>query len=170
LSFLCSSLVDFLIILTKIAYLSACGAIDRGMMSQMCNTFATRFGPSPFSEMVSELQRKHHAELELMYLDAGRHYKLHGEAQVPPFPAFDDPLRYAGAPPSVQYLKGLFVDWLTAHRLFIERAQACLSALVMKVDHTFHVCACGACFILKSHFVVYTVPQVHESLGWTMYS
>jgi len=46
---------------------------------------------------------------------------------------------YAGAPPSVRYLKAMFVDWLTAHRPFIERAQACLPVDVMKVDHTFDV-------------------------------
>ncbi|KAJ3710654.1 hypothetical protein C8R42DRAFT_729099 [Lentinula raphanica] len=119
------------------AYISASGAIDRRIMSLMCNTFATRFGPSPFAEMMSELQHKHHAELELMYLDAARSYGYHGPAQVPEFSPFTDPLRYAGAPPSVQYLKAMFVDWVTAHRTFLERAQACLPADVMKVDHTF---------------------------------
>jgi hypothetical protein len=34
----------------------------------------------------------------------------------------------------------MFVDWLTAHQIFIERAQASLPANVMKVDHTFDVC------------------------------
>ncbi|KAJ3836764.1 hypothetical protein F5878DRAFT_247355 [Lentinula raphanica] len=106
-------------------------------MSLMCNTFATRFGPSPFAELMSELQYKHHAELELMYLDAARSYSLYGPAQVPAFSSFADPLRYAGAPPSVHYLKAMFVDWVTAHRTFLERAQACLPADVMKVDHTF---------------------------------
>ncbi|KAJ3818006.1 hypothetical protein F5880DRAFT_1687260 [Lentinula raphanica] len=106
-------------------------------MSLMCNTFATRFGPSPFAELMSELQYKHHAELELMYLDAARSYGLYGPAQVPAFSSFADPLRYAGAPPSVHYLKAMFVDWVTAHRTFLERAQACLPADVMKVDHTF---------------------------------
>jgi len=121
------------------AYITACGAVDKEVMSQMCNTFATRFGPSPFAEMVAELQRKHHAELELMYLDAARHYNLHGEAQIQPFSSFNDKLRYAGAPPSVQYLKAMFTDWATAYRVFMERAQACLPANVMKVDHTFAV-------------------------------
>jgi hypothetical protein len=108
-------------------------------MSQMRNTFATRFGPSPFAEMIAELQRKHHAELELMYYDAARCFGLYGNDQVPAFSGFDDPMGYAGAPPSVRYLKAMFVDWLTAHRTFIERAQACLPADVMKVDHTFDV-------------------------------
>jgi len=43
----------------------------------MQNTFATHFGPSPFAEMMAELQQQHHAELELMYLDAARHYGLY---------------------------------------------------------------------------------------------
>lgn len=105
----------------------------------MCNTFATRFGPSPFAEMVSELQRKHHAELELMYLDAARHYNHYGSDEIPSFSSFSDALRYAGSPPSVNYLKSMFVDWASAYRIFMERAQACLPANVMKVDHTFDV-------------------------------
>jgi hypothetical protein len=122
------------------AYISACGAIDKGVMSQMCNTFATWFRPSPFSEMMAELQCKHHAELELMYLDAAHHYGLHGALQVPSFSTFSDKLRYAASPPSVQYLKAMFTDWVSAHRVFIEHAQACLPANIMKVDHTFDVC------------------------------
>lgn len=108
-------------------------------MAQMCNTFATRFGPSPFAEMISELQRKHHALLELMYMDAALHDGRYGPQEIPKFSSFDDPMGYAGAPPSVHYLKAMFVDWVTAHRVFIERAQACLPADVMKVDHTFDV-------------------------------
>jgi hypothetical protein len=33
----------------------------------------------------------------------------------------------------------MFVDWVSAYRVFIECAQACLPADVMKVDHTFDV-------------------------------
>jgi hypothetical protein len=104
----------------------------------MCNTFATRFGPAPFSDMVSELQRKHHAELELMYLDACRSLGLYGE-QIPAFSSFDDSFGYAGSSPSIHYLKAMFVDWLLAHRVFIERVQASHAAEVLKVDHTFDV-------------------------------
>jgi hypothetical protein len=86
-----------------------------------------------------ELQRQHHAELELMYLDAARHYGLYGSEQISQFSPFHDRKHYAGAPPSVQYLKAMFVDYITAHRVFIDRAQACLPADVMKVDHTFDV-------------------------------
>jgi len=109
------------------------------MMSQMCNGFATRFGPAPFAEMASELQHYHHAELELMYYDAARSLGLHGPGLISLFSSFGDPLRYAGSSPSVHYLKAMFVDWLIAHRIFIERAQASLPANVMKVDHTFDV-------------------------------
>lgn len=102
------------------AYISACGAIDKSVMLQMCTSFATCFGPSPFSEMMSELQHKHHAELELMYLDAAHYYNLYGPEQVPAFSSFNDPLCYAGSAPSVHYLKAMFVDWLAAHHVFIE--------------------------------------------------
>jgi len=111
----------------NLAYISPHGAIDRGVMSQMRNTFSTRFGPSPFAEMIAELQRQHHAELELMYLDAARHYGLYGSEQISQFSPFHDRKHYVGAPPSVQYLKAMFVDYITAHRV------------VMKVDHTFDV-------------------------------
>ena len=122
------------------AYISTCGAIDKGVMSQMCNTFATQFGPSPFSEVMAELQCKHHVELELMYLNAACHYGLHGALQVPSFSMFSDKLRYTASPLSVQYLKAIFMDWVSAHQVFIECAQACLLANVMKVDHTLDVC------------------------------
>lgn len=75
-----------------------------------------------------------------MYFNAARHFGLSGDAQIPLFSPFNDPMRYAGSPPSVNYLKAMFVDWMTAYRPFIERIQACLPADVMKVDHTFHVC------------------------------
>ena len=82
---------------------------------------------------MSGLQHQHHAELELMYLEYTCHHGLHGK-QVKEFSSFGDPLQYAGSPPSVQCLKAMFVDWVSAYRVFIERAQACLPADVMKVD------------------------------------
>jgi hypothetical protein len=68
------------------------------------------FGPS-------ELQHRHHAELELMYLAAAERFGLEG-LQVP---AFNDPLLYAGAPPSVQYCKSMFTDWFASVRIYLER-------------------------------------------------
>ncbi|KAF7290788.1 hypothetical protein MIND_01319700 [Mycena indigotica] len=56
------------------AYITARGAISKTMMWQMRNTFATRFGPAPFSDLVSEIQTRYHAECELMYLDAAKFY------------------------------------------------------------------------------------------------
>lgn len=106
------------------------------MMQQMCNTFATRFGPAPFSELVSEIQHRLHADGELMYLAAADFYGQHG---VKPFSAFSDPNGYAGTPPSVKYLKALFTDNLTAHRIFIERDISTLPLGVAKTDHTFDV-------------------------------
>jgi hypothetical protein len=72
---------------SRTAYISASGAIDKTMMSQMCNAFATRFGPASFAEITSELQHNHHAELELMYYDAARSLGLHGSL-IPPFSSF----------------------------------------------------------------------------------
>ncbi|KAJ7772000.1 hypothetical protein DFH07DRAFT_937710 [Mycena maculata] len=116
------------------AYISARGAISKLMMWQMCNTFATRFGPSPFSEMVSEIQHRHHADGELIYLAAVNFYGQRGCEQ---FSKFDDPQGYAGSPPSVPYLKALFTDFIAAHRIYIERDLGSLPLTVAKADHTF---------------------------------
>ncbi|KAJ7738873.1 hypothetical protein DFH07DRAFT_778935 [Mycena maculata] len=60
------------------SYISARGAISRLMMQQMANTFASRFGPAPFSELISEIQHRHHADSELMYLGAADFYRRLG--------------------------------------------------------------------------------------------
>lgn len=118
------------------AYISARGAISKTMMWQMCNTFATRFGPAPFSEMVSEIQHRHHADGELMYLAAVNFY---GQRGCKPYSKFDDRQEYAGTPPSVGYLKALFTDFVSAIRIFFERDIATLPLIIAKVDHTFDV-------------------------------
>ncbi|KAJ7872089.1 hypothetical protein B0H13DRAFT_2280300 [Mycena leptocephala] len=118
------------------AYISARGAVSKLMMSQMSNTFAARFGAAPFSELVSEIQHRFHADKELMYLAAADFY---GRSNVIPFSAFNDPQGYAGALPSVSYLKGLFTDTVTAYRIYIERYIASLPLTVASGDHTFQV-------------------------------
>lgn len=122
--------------LVPTAYISARGAISKQMMWQMSNTFATRFGPAPFSELVSEIQHRNHAERELMYLSAADFY---GQSGVQPFSAFDDPKGYAGSPPSVPYLKALFTDYTIAHRIYVEREISTLPLTIAKADHTFDV-------------------------------
>jgi hypothetical protein len=106
------------------------------MMWQMCNTFASRFGPAPFSEMVSEIQQRHHADGELMYLGAVNFYAQRG---CKSYSKFDDPQEYAGIPPSIPYLKALFTDFISAIRIYIERDIATLPLTVAKADHTFDV-------------------------------
>ncbi|KAJ7217246.1 hypothetical protein GGX14DRAFT_391054 [Mycena pura] len=117
------------------AFLSTCGALDKLVVSMMSCTFATRFGPAPCSELFTELQYKHHDQVELIYLDGARHY----QKNVTPFSAFADCLGWAGAPPSVQYLKAMFVDWASANRVYWERGIASLPGTVIKADHTFDV-------------------------------
>ncbi|KAJ6603953.1 hypothetical protein B0H10DRAFT_2229471 [Mycena sp. CBHHK59/15] len=102
----------------------------------MSNTFAARFGPAPFSELVSEIQHRYHADGELMYLSAADFY---GRTNVQSFSAFDDPQGYAGSPPSVPYLKALFTDNVSAYRIFIERFIASLPLTVAAGDHTFQL-------------------------------
>ncbi|KAJ6490305.1 hypothetical protein C8R47DRAFT_1273319 [Mycena vitilis] len=100
----------------------------------MLNTFASRLGPAPFSELVSEVQHRCHAEGELMYLGAAKFYQRTGGQQ---FSAFSDPKGYAGSPPSVPYLKALFTDYMSAYRVYIERDIATLPGTILKLDHTF---------------------------------
>ncbi|KAF8174707.1 hypothetical protein K438DRAFT_1848844 [Mycena galopus ATCC 62051] len=116
------------------AYISSRGAISKVVMWQMCNTFSTRFGPSPFSQMVSEVQHRHHADGELMYLAAVNFY---GQRRCQQFSKFDDRQGYAGSPPSVPWLKALFTDFMAAHRVYIERYIGTLPLTISKADHTF---------------------------------
>ncbi|KAJ6557976.1 hypothetical protein B0H19DRAFT_1291330 [Mycena capillaripes] len=116
------------------AYISARGAVSKLMMWQMLNTFATRLGPAPFSELVSEIQHKFHAESELMYVAAADFYRQSGVQQ---FSAFNDPRGYAGSPPSTPYTKAMFTDFMAAYRIYIERDIATGPLTVMKLDHTF---------------------------------
>jgi hypothetical protein len=71
-----------------------------------------------------------------MYLAAAEFY---GQSKVMPFSAFDDPNGFAGSPPSVPYMKALFTDYTTAHRIYIERDSASKPATIIKADHTFDV-------------------------------
>ncbi|KAK6974250.1 hypothetical protein R3P38DRAFT_2812166 [Favolaschia claudopus] len=116
------------------AYISPRGAVSTFMMSQMVNTFSTRLGPSPFAEMCSELQYKDHAVQEFMYLSAAKFY---GQTGLKSFSSFDDRTGYAGSVPSVSYLKALFADYISAHRIYIERDTAARPLTIAKADHTF---------------------------------
>ncbi|KAF8170859.1 hypothetical protein K438DRAFT_203349 [Mycena galopus ATCC 62051] len=118
------------------AYISARGAVSKLMMAQMSNTFAARFGPAPFSELVSEIQHRFHADGELMYLSAA---DVYGRTNVKSFSAFDDLQGYAASPPLIPYLKGFFTDNVSAYRIFIERFIASLSLTVAAGDHTFQL-------------------------------
>lgn len=106
------------------------------MMWQMSNTFATRFGPAPFSELVAEMQYRHHADGELMYTSAAVFY---GQTQAKQFSTFDDRDGYAGLPPSVPYMKGIFTNYTTAHRIYAERDMGSKSMTIGCGDHTFGV-------------------------------
>ncbi|KAJ7764812.1 hypothetical protein B0H16DRAFT_429521 [Mycena metata] len=115
-------------------FISARGAISNEMSREMSNMFAKRFGPAPFAKLVSEIQHRFHADIELMYLGAA---KFWGQRGIKPCSPFDDPNGYAGAPPSIQYLKGMFTDKVKAHRVFIDRDTASKPMTFAKTDHTF---------------------------------
>jgi hypothetical protein len=75
-----------------------------------------------------------------MYYSAAFHFGLHGKDQIPQFSAFADPAGYAGCPPSTGYLKAMITDFIAAHRIYMDRAQATLPLDIAKADHTFDVC------------------------------
>ncbi|KAJ7578341.1 hypothetical protein C8J56DRAFT_1060457 [Mycena floridula] len=54
-----------------------------------------------------------------------------------PFSTFKDKQRYAGTYPTQQYCKGVFVDWMEAHKVFMDHVNASLAGCVLKYDHTF---------------------------------
>ncbi|KAK7007114.1 hypothetical protein R3P38DRAFT_2792992 [Favolaschia claudopus] len=118
------------------AYISPRGAISKLMVRLMRNSFSHRLGAAPFAEMVTEVQYLSHADSELMYTAAANSY---GQTGLTRFSAFDDPKGYAGSPPSAPYLKGLFTDVISAHRIYIERDTATKPLTIAKADHTFHV-------------------------------
>ncbi|KAJ7159340.1 hypothetical protein C8R43DRAFT_948269 [Mycena crocata] len=118
------------------ACISARGAVSKLMMWQMSNTFSARLVPSPFAELVSEIQHRSHAENELAYVAVANFYRQQGVKQ---YSAFDDPQGYAVSPPSVPYLKALFTDYTTAQHIYIEHDIASLLATVLKGNHTFDV-------------------------------
>ncbi|KAK7017601.1 hypothetical protein R3P38DRAFT_3559537 [Favolaschia claudopus] len=118
------------------AYISPRGAISKLMIRLMRNSFSHRHGAAPFAEMVAEVQYLSHADNELMYTAAANSY---GQTGLQQFSSFDDPKGYAGSPPSAPYLKGLFTDVVSAHRVFIERDTATKPLTIAKADHTFDV-------------------------------
>ncbi|KAJ7810654.1 hypothetical protein B0H14DRAFT_3756839 [Mycena olivaceomarginata] len=83
----------------------------------LTNRFFKTCGPFAILPAVSELQRRHHARIELMYYSAAIHFGLHGKDQIPQFSAFANPAGYAGCPPSTGYFKAMFADWIGAHRI-----------------------------------------------------
>jgi hypothetical protein len=112
----------------------------------MRTCFATRFGPEPFAAMLSEMRYLDHARRELAYLSALiSSPTAHPLSEPESFSCFDDKLRFSGTIPSTQYCKGIFVDWMRAHRPFFDRVMASLSGKILKGDHSFKVCGSYQC-------------------------
>ncbi|KAJ3821689.1 hypothetical protein F5880DRAFT_1485618, partial [Lentinula raphanica] len=120
------------------AFLSSRGGIDKSLMAELRSTSANRFGATPYAELVSELQRRYHSTLELSYLACAQSHGFQKD-QVPPFSPFEDPLQFAGAAPSPQYMKAMFTDWFAAYRIYMERDLASTSGLRLSGDHTFWI-------------------------------
>ncbi|KIK65907.1 hypothetical protein GYMLUDRAFT_257835 [Collybiopsis luxurians FD-317 M1] len=120
------------------AYLTTRGAVDKLVIDQMKPCFTGQFGPEPFLKMLHELQMLQHSRQELMYLSAATSYGLSG-LQVPRFPSFDDPMKYAGSSPSVRYLKCIWTDYHAVVKIYLDRIQASLSGFKLAGDHTFRI-------------------------------
>jgi hypothetical protein len=109
------------------------------MVAMMANTFASRFGPAPFTKLVSEIQLRHHAEREIQYLAAAEHFGFYGKSQIPPFSAFHSSMEYAGLNISVKYIANVFIEWFNSVRIYFERVMASQGAIRLAGDHTFSV-------------------------------
>ncbi|KAJ7591861.1 hypothetical protein C8J56DRAFT_780924 [Mycena floridula] len=147
------------------AYLSARGAIDKRLMSVMRTTFATRFGPAPFAALLSEMRSQQHSDRELTYLAACADAMSSRRLPTPPVPfsTFKDKQRYAGTYPTQQYCKGVFVDWMEAHKVFMDRVNASLPGRVLKSDHTFKLMKSQARLLGQpSHVACYTSVNEFE--------
>jgi hypothetical protein len=104
----------------------------------MRSCFATRFGPEPFAAMLAELHYLDHAHRELLYLSALISSPTpHPSSSPESFSTFSDSQRYAGAIPSTQFCKGIFVDWMRAYRPFFDRVMSSLPGKVLRGDHSF---------------------------------
>ncbi|KAF7371680.1 hypothetical protein MVEN_00024200 [Mycena venus] len=117
------------------AYLTTRSAVDKQTMVEVVSLFTSRVGPGPYAELFSETQYHVHAERELMWLAAAEH---NGFNNVD-FSSFDDPLKYGGVGLSVKYIRAIFVDWFSAHRISMDRAMASLPGTKLSGDHTFWV-------------------------------
>lgn len=143
-----------------LAYLTARAAFDKQLMAVMQSCFATRFGPEPFSAMLSELHHLDHARRELMYLSALRSSASQNSRQPEPFSQFDDKLRFAGSTPSAGYCKGVFVDWMRVHRPFFDRAISSLPGTILKADASYKVRVTN--FIILIHLMLRNLGnQIH---------
>ena len=90
--------------------------------------------------MLSEMRYLDHAHREVTYLSALLSSPTaHPLEQPESFSRFDDKLRFSGTLATTQYWKGVFVDWMRAHRPFFDRVMASLSGKILKGDHTFKV-------------------------------
>ncbi|KAG6818808.1 hypothetical protein H0H93_001463 [Arthromyces matolae] len=143
------------------AYITARAAIDKKLMGVMRTLFASRFGPEPFASLLGEMRHLQHARLELTYL-ATCATMPH---QAPPvaFSSFDDRNRYAGTHPSLNWCKSIFVEWMRAHRVFLNRVMASLPGQILKGDHTFKLIKNMARLSGQpSHEAIYTVVNEWE--------
>lgn len=121
--------------------LTACAALDKSLMSVMQTSFATWFGPEPFTALLAEMRYLDHAHRELLYLAAlvaspESAYPVHHQ----PFSAFDDKECFAGTVLSKNYCKAVFAEWTWIHRPYFDQVMASLLGSVLKDDHTFWVC------------------------------
>ena len=107
-------------------------------MAELHCTSATWFGAGPYSVLVDEMQHRHHAELELMYLTCAQSHRFSGP-QIPLFSAFNDASLFAGAPPSTQYMRAMFTNWFAAFQIYLECDLALTSGTQLAGDHTFWV-------------------------------
>ena len=121
--------------------MTAHAAVDKKLVSVMRSCFATRFGPEPFATMLSEMQHLDHAHCELLYTAALQSSPTEHPSPSGPelFSDFFDRQRWAGTNASTHYWKGVFVDWMRAHRPFFDCIMASLTGKVLRGDHTFKV-------------------------------
>ncbi|KAJ7153309.1 hypothetical protein C8R46DRAFT_1357190 [Mycena filopes] len=139
-------------------------AIDKKLVSVMGACYATRFGPKPFSEMLSEMHHLDHAQREMIYL-AFLLSSPTPQSSPEPFSAYNDKLRFSGSTPSVNYCKGVFVDWMRAHRAYHDRITSALPGRYLRGDHTFKLLKLMALLGgVPTHVGLYTVVNEYEEI------
>jgi hypothetical protein len=121
------------------AILTARAAIDKGLITLICKGAAGGFGPTRIAAYLCERATLEHAHLEEAYLTLWLLRKVESTSAAgrapTSFPSFDDRKTYNGVRTTAGYIVAVWLAWMDAHKVYIDRFIAAASGRVLKADH-----------------------------------